>query len=456
MAKRRQTTGLPDKSRTGKPGEDDSSNLLDRLLGNPQTRAEREEALSSLILRVSGFIVAVVVVLIAGLLIYNELIVPNQTVATVNDESISAREFVERYELERALTQQEYQSLLSQAQQQAAQFGVEAQQLLQQNQRFTQVQQELQFPDQLGRRVINDMVDDLLIEQRANELDVTVDESTVEEQVNQYFGYDPTEVALIGTPATATPEPTITATPFVSPTPAPPTNTPAPTMTPTAMPEATEEATAEATEDIPQAPTVAPSPTFSQEERRENFDESVELFRESVRQLAGVSDAEIDAFFQRQALQEALATELFGTLETAPHVNARHILVETEDEAQSVMDALNAGESFAGLARAVSTDTGSGRQGGELGWAPAANYVPPFRDAVLEGDIGAILGPVESEFGYHIIQVRAREDREIEGNTRDRIRQARFQDWLDTYREENDENITISDNWPNYLPATAQ
>jgi parvulin-like peptidyl-prolyl isomerase len=444
---------MPDKSRTGKPGEDENSNLLDRLLGNPTSRAERDEALSSLILRVSGFLVAVVVLLIAGLLIYNELIVPNQTVATVNDESISAHEFVSRYELESALVQQEYQSILSQAQEQAAQFGVEPQQILQQNQRFNQVQQELQFPDQLGRRVINDMVDTLLIEQRAEELNISVDEAAIDEEVNEYFGYDPTQVALIGTPATATPEPTITPTPFVSPTPAPPTNTPVPTMTPTAMPEATDEATEEATEVIPQAPTVAPSPTFSQEERRENFETSVDIFRDSVRQIGGVGEAEIDEFFRHQALREALTTELFGAVETAPHVNARHILVDTEDEAQSVLDALNNGEPFAGLARAVSIDTGSGRNGGELGWSPAANYVPPFRDAVLEADIGVIVGPVESEFGYHIIQVRAREDREVEGNTRERIRQASFQEWLEGYREENEENITISDNWPSYLPA---
>jgi parvulin-like peptidyl-prolyl isomerase len=79
--------------------------------------------------------------------------------------------------------------------------------------------------------------------------------------------------------------------------------------------------------------------------------------------------------------------------------------------------------------------------------------VPSFRDAVLDADIGAIVGPVESQFGYHIIQVRAREDREVEGNTREQIRQSEFQEWLEGYREENEENITISNNWPDYLPA---
>ena len=51
----------------------------------------------------------------------------------------------------------------------------------------------------------------------------------------------------------------------------------------------------------------------------------------------------------------------------------------TEEEANDIINALNAGESFAELAKSVSTDTGSGAKGGELGWQPATTYVKEFQ-----------------------------------------------------------------------------
>ncbi len=136
---------------------------------------------------------------------------------------------------------------------------------------------------------------------------------------------------------------------------------------------------------------------------------------------------------------------------TATFVSSRHILVETEEEALEVIAALESGESFAALAQARSTDTGSGSNGGELGWSPVGSYVPEFQDAVSTAEIGSIVGPVESEFGYHIIQVRAREEREIEGDQRDQLRNAEFQRWIEAKREENEANIEINDDWPSYL-----
>jgi len=108
----------------------------------------------------------------------------------------------------------------------------------------------------------------------------------------------------------------------------------------------------------------------------------------------------------------------------------RQILVSTEEEAQDVLTALAEGESFAELARAISIDTTSGRQGGELGWAGRGRYVPEFEDAVFNGEIGPIIGPVQSDYGYHIIQIRAREDRELTDAELEQKRQTAFTDWL--------------------------
>ena len=86
-----------------------------------------------------------------------------------------------------------------------------------------------------------------------------------------------------------------------------------------------------------------------------------------------------------------------------------HILVETEDEATDIMTRLEDGADFAELATELSIDTGSGANGGELGCASPAGYVPPFQEAVLAAPIGE-LNPdiVESEFGFHIILVSER------------------------------------------------
>src|SRR5262249_23319813 len=133
----------------------------------------------------------------------------------------------------------------------------------------------------------------------------------------------------------------------------------------------------------------------------------------SISTSAGVSQADVLAYFHDQALRQKVRDAVITDVaHNAPYVDVRHILVGDQDTANNVLAALHAGESCAGAAKAMSTD-GSSSQGGELGWAPASNYVKEFSDAVKTADIGALVGPVKSQYGYHIIQVRAREDRPL-------------------------------------------
>ena len=91
-------------------------------------------------------------------------------------------------------------------------------------------------------------------------------------------------------------------------------------------------------------------------------------------------------------------------------VCAAHILVVKEGEALDVLDRLEAGEDFGELARELSTDTGSGANGGELGCAPPIRYVPEFGEAAMSADLGSPTDPVMSSFGYHVILVSERTD----------------------------------------------
>ena len=161
-----------------------------------------------------------------------------------------------------------------------------------------------------------------------------------------------------------------------------------------------------------------------------------------------------DSELRRQATRDALSLNMFPEVTTASYVNVRHILVETEEEANQIIASLNAGESFALLAQSHSLDTSSGQRGGELGWAPAAYFVWPFGNAVETGEIGVTLAPVQTDFGWHVIQVRGREDRPVDATTANQVRQGLFSRWLTSSREAADTagTITINDNWANYLP----
>jgi len=86
-------------------------------------------------------------------------------------------------------------------------------------------------------------------------------------------------------------------------------------------------------------------------------------------------------------------------------VHAAHILCKTEKKALEVKDKLAAGqESFTEMARKYS-QCPSGKSGGDLGWFGKGRMVPEFEKAAFEGEKGKIIGPVKSQFGYHLIRV---------------------------------------------------
>lgn len=99
-----------------------------------------------------------------------------------------------------------------------------------------------------------------------------------------------------------------------------------------------------------------------------------------------------------------------------------HILVDDEATANDLLDQLNAGADFATLAQANSTDTGSAAQGGDLGCQAPGLYVPEFEAAIADATIGQVSGPVQTQFGYHLILVRSRDVQPFD-EVADQIRQ---------------------------------
>ena len=87
---------------------------------------------------------------------------------------------------------------------------------------------------------------------------------------------------------------------------------------------------------------------------------------------------------------------------------ARHILFtgdDAETRAQDVLGRLEAGEEFEALAMELSDDPGTSAQGGDLGWVGRGLLVGPFEDALYEMEVGAVEGPVETTFGFHVIRL---------------------------------------------------
>ena len=106
-----------------------------------------------------------------------------------------------------------------------------------------------------------------------------------------------------------------------------------------------------------------------------------------------------------EALQAAYDAQ-YGAAVPGTEYHAAHILVATEAEAQAVAARLATGEDFATLAQELSTDTGSGANGGELGWFGLGMMVPEFEAAVVAATPGVVTAPVQSQFGWHLVLVQ--------------------------------------------------
>lgn len=134
--------------------------------------------------------------------------------------------------------------------------------------------------------------------------------------------------------------------------------------------------------------------------------------------------------------------------------DVRHILVKptevlsekaAEDLATELKDRIDAGESFADLARQYSDDIGSAAEGGELGWTNPGQMVPEFEATMAATPEGEVSTPFRSEFGWHILEVKARRDKDfssemqrnqVAGYIREQKYQEELDAWLRKIREE--------------------
>lgn len=136
-----------------------------------------------------------------------------------------------------------------------------------------------------------------------------------------------------------------------------------------------------------------------------------------------VSGVAIQGIIETAVTDTALQAAYDARFKDAPQAteyNAAHILVETAEAAEALKAEIAAGADFAELAKQHSTDTGSGAQGGDLGWFGQGVMVKPFEDAVVGATVGEVAGPVQTDFGFHLVLVK--ETRLAEHPTLEQIR----------------------------------
>ena len=119
-----------------------------------------------------------------------------------------------------------------------------------------------------------------------------------------------------------------------------------------------------------------------------------------------------------EAIQAAYEAQ-YADAEEQEEYNASHLLVETAEEAEAAKARVDGGEDFAEVAREVSTGP-TGPNGGNLGWFGAGQMVTEFEEAVMNMEVGDVVGPVQTQFGFHVITLN--EKRIKEAPTLDEVR----------------------------------
>lgn len=415
---------------------------------NPRTlsrkhlaRAERERRQTRLMLAIGiGGVLLVAALIGYGYLDLNYFQL-REPIVEVNGKSITTSYWQERVQVERINLLNQYNYLQFQQN-----FGIDT------SQQQQQVLYFLQTPEVLGQQVMDKLIEEELIRQEAERRGISVSEEEIEEAIRSAYGFFPegtptptataTDISFptltsqqlnlypstaIPTMAfTSTPAPTNTLDPSVTST---PTSTPAP-PTPTFVPEA---ATATAT-------------PYTLEGFNLQYDEEVENFN-----AGGISESTMRLLFENDLLRQKLRDAITADLEPVEEqVWARHILVSDDQSLGVVRSLLAAGWDFAEVARKYSQDTGSGAGGGELGWFGRGAMVPEFEEAAFSQEIGVIGEPVQSQFGYHIIQVLGHDEVPIDAARFEQKRDTAFTEWLSSAREE--ASIVINEDWPQRVP----
>ena len=355
-------------------------------------------------LNLIGVAVAIgcLILVILGFGVYQELVgKPAAPVAKVNGVPLSTNIYQKRVRLERMMLDANMEMMRTQRSLYDPEVDTFMLSIIDQQISQLSVQRDLLNTESF----VDELIQEELIRQAAQEAGVSVSPQEIDRQIEQEFGYSQEEPTPVPSPSTDT----ITSTAEITPTEVPSPSTD--TIT----------STAEIT------PTEVPTPMT-----RARFEELYGDFLTNLKNGTGLTEAEyrdvVEVTLLRGKMEEYVGQQV-PTSE--PQIRVRHILLDTEEEAQAVLQRLEDGEDFAALATEVSTDTVSAELGGDLGWIPKGEMDTAFDEVAFNLPVGEISDVVETPRGFHIILVEdSDDDRELDPEILDQRRRDAFQVWL--------------------------
>lgn len=397
-----------------------------------QLNAHEQQQRKQILLAASIFGGVILLILLIGL-VDAFILTPNKVVASVGEDEITVAEYRTNARYYRWQLLQQY----AQINQIVSYFGDYD------GNQYTQMQQIgaiLESPESLGAQVLDSMIEEIIIRRKAEEMGIAISEEAIEEAVEAGFNFYPDGTPTPETVATTAPMPTLNAEQLLL-------VTPTATSEPTAIPEPTEAVVEEADESEAESgePTATPAPTATPY--------TVELFEENYTDYlnnihtARISEEDFRSYQEYSLIYEAVFDAITAEVgDTEEQVWARHILVEDETAIESILGQLESGAmTFSDLAMLFSLDSGSAEAGGDLGWFSRGTMVPEFEEAAFSLEVGEISAPVESDYGFHIIQVIAHEEVSISASRKAELQDDMFSEWLAGERAELEETININE-----------
>lgn len=388
-------------------------------------RAQREARVRVLVLIAAG----ATLLLLFGILGYGyydiNYLQPQQPVITVDGQVITVHEF----QATAKLMMQDLQSKYNSYQQLAQIFGNDAQISAQVQQQLNQIQLQIGNPTLMAQSVQEKMIQDILIRREAEKRGITVTDQEVTDSIQSSFQYYPN-----GTP---TPQPT-------------------PVIPPTATLNPTEQASITPSVTPTQGPSPTTPPTFTPGPTSTPFTEASfnTIYQTYLGDLHSVDVTEEDyrAYVRASLYGDKLVNAFRAAVPRDQEmVHARHILVADEATAQDVLKRFKAGETWEDLAKTYSTDTSNKDSGGDLGWFARGQMVAEFEQVAFETPVGQVSDPVQTQFGWHIVQVLGKETRAVDDTTYNQLVQSAFNSWLQDQRTAS--SVEVLGDVPQLIPT---
>ncbi len=377
------------------------------------SRAEREARIQRWILLATAGVVVLAILIVAGGFFYEQVIWPDQPVASVDGQPVRTQEFQKRFRfvedsLQRqvAILEQEIAALDPNDPTQSTIAAVYRQQI-------NQINLQLDDPTLLGRGVLQRMIDERLIRTEAERRGIRVSTEAIDREIEQRFGF-----------LRETPTPAGSPTPTVTPGPGTPESTSFPTPTP-----------------------------MSEASFRALYAAQIKRWEGELGFTEADYRAMIEAELLEQQLREAFAREVPTHEE---QVDVRMITAETSDLAGELYRRVQ-GEGFEKVFEEVQAGKVISATALNMGWTPVGGlgslYGTELEKIVFATPVLSTTSVITSPSGYHIAFVAGREDRELAPYYLQARQQQAFEDWLQKQR--NDPNRVRYFDWQNRIPRTA-